>query len=129
MNASMVATPAMNEMASPQKSNGGKSGEASTSTTPSNVTPTTVILDLNPNDVIQGRGTGTAVYEGNVKFRNLIKEYKEEYMSADTKRHMKAAIANKVLNEIRSRGGRFVRKEKERKVARRSRQQGSVPRT
>ena len=115
MNASMVAILAMNETSSPQKSNGGKSGEATT--TPSNAArPTTVILELNPNDVIQGRGTGTAVYEGNIKFRKLINQYKEEYMSADTKRHMKAVIANKVLNEIRSRGGRFVRKEKERKV-------------
>jgi hypothetical protein len=68
-------------------------------------------LDLNPNDVLLGRGTGTAAYEGNIKFRKLIKEYKEIYTSVDTTRHMKVVIANKVLNEIRSRGGRFVRKE------------------
>ena len=109
MNASMVGILAMNETISPQKSNGGKaSGET---TTPYNAArPTAVILELNSNDVIQGRGTGTAVNEGNIRFRKLVNQYKKEYMSADTKRHMKKVIANKVFNEIRSRGGRFLRK-------------------
>jgi hypothetical protein len=110
MNASMVpvSSLAMSKTSSSQRSNGGKSGKT---TTPFNATPTTVVLDLNPNDVLLGRGTGTAAYEGNIKFRKLIKEYKEIYTSVDTTRHMKVVIANKVLNEIRSRGGRFVRKE------------------
>ena len=109
MNISMVATLAMSETNSCQRLNGGKSREAATRAP-------TVILDLNPNDVLLGRGTGTAVYEGNVKFRILIKEYKEKYMSEDTTRHTKAVIANRVLNIIRSRGGRFVRKVKEEKA-------------
>jgi uncharacterized protein (DUF2132 family) len=99
----------MSETNSCQGFNGRKSREAATCAP-------TVILDLNPNDVLLGRGTGTAVYEGNVKFRILIKEYKEQYMSDDTTRHTKAVIANRVVNIIRSRGGRFVRKVKEEKA-------------
>jgi hypothetical protein len=110
MNASVVpvSSLAWGKTSSSQRSNAGKSGKTST---PSNATPTTVVLDLNRNDVLLGRGTGTAIYEGNIKFRKLIKQYKEEYTSVDTTRHMKVAIANRVLNEIRSRGGRFLRKE------------------
>lgn len=68
------------------------------------------ITTLNPDDVLLGRGPGLAAYEGNMRFRELVEERKEEY-TGTTQRKQKSMIAEQVRDEIYSRGGRFLQKD------------------
>lgn len=67
-----------------------------------------IIEELNPNDVIMGRGAPIAFYEGNVRFRALVALHKSAYTSS-SRHHPKQAVAERVLKEVHARGGRFVR--------------------
>lgn len=67
------------------------------------------IVDLNDNDVLLGRGQPILNYSGNVQFRKLIQERKEQYTSTG-KHAVKDEIAREILDTIEARGGRFVRK-------------------
>lgn len=67
------------------------------------------IVDLNDNDVLLGRGQPILNYSGNVRFRKLIQERKEQYTSTG-KHAVKDQIAREILDAIDARGGRFVRK-------------------
>ena len=71
--------------------------------------PTTKMTSsLNANDVLLGRGKGSSDYIGNVRFRSLVNERKEEYTGSDNYNE-KSMIAREVYNEIHSRGGRFLK--------------------
>lgn len=62
------------------------------------------------NDVLFGRGAPIIRWQGNVKFRELIRGRKEEYLA--TRRHAhKDTIAREVIQEIEERrGGRFLKR-------------------
>ncbi|KAL3802941.1 hypothetical protein ACHAW5_008417 [Stephanodiscus triporus] len=66
-------------------------------------------FELNPNDVLCGRGSGPNYHVGNVEFRNLVMTRKAEYL-ASACRGTKGRIADDIINAVRSRGGRFLRK-------------------
>lgn len=66
------------------------------------------IRELNPNDVLSGRGGATNSYRGNKAFRELVKDYQQQYLKA--KKRDKPAVASIVVETIRKRGGRFLRR-------------------
>jgi len=65
--------------------------------------------DISSNDVMLGRGSRSIGNPGNVAFRQIVRQRKEEYC-ATTNRKTKATIARQVMNVVYSRKGRFVRK-------------------
>jgi hypothetical protein len=66
---------------------------------------------LGVNDILLGRGTGPNANQGNVRFRKLLEEMIVEKLQ-DPSRSMvsKTAVAMEVLQTIKERKGRFVRK-------------------
>lgn len=67
------------------------------------------VTELNPNDILLGRGAPVINYEGNVRFRELVSTRKTEYVG--TGRHqVKDEIARQIVAEIRNRKGRFLQK-------------------
>jgi hypothetical protein len=66
------------------------------------------ISDLNPHDVLLGRGTGPSDYIGNRAFRALCDDRKEQYTSLNQYKP-KAAIAKQIFDIITERGGRFLK--------------------
>jgi hypothetical protein len=66
------------------------------------------VTDLSPNDVLLGRGAFSINYVGNVIFREMCKDRKEEYKAA-LKRTEKNSIAKQIVYEVRARKGRFLR--------------------
>jgi hypothetical protein len=66
-------------------------------------------FELNHNDVLCGRGSGPNDRVGNIEFRNLVMTRKAEYLAAAS-RDAKGRIAYDIINAVRSRGGRFLRK-------------------
>lgn len=67
------------------------------------------ILELGDHDVLCGRGSGPNDRRGNIEFRNLIMVRKVDYLSAPS-RDAKGKIAKSIVETVRMRGGRFVRK-------------------
>eukprot|EP00934_Nitzschia_sp_Nitz4_P005550 Nitzschia sp. Nitz4//scaffold13_size275219//172280//173041//NITZ4_000890-RA/size275219-processed-gene-0.98-mRNA-1//1//CDS//3329536062//5540//frame0 len=63
---------------------------------------------LRDKDIVCGRGAPSLVHPGNQSFRELIKQHEPEYLCA--KRSDKPLIAMEVLEELRRRGVRFVRR-------------------
>ena len=66
-------------------------------------------FELNHNDVLCGRGSGPNDRVGNIEFRNLVFTRKAEYLAAPS-RDAKGHIASDIINAVRSRGGRFLKK-------------------
>ena len=66
------------------------------------------IRDVQPNDVLSGRGGATNSHSGNRAFRSLVKDYQPKYLAA--KKADKPSVASQVVEEIRRRGGRFLRR-------------------
>lgn len=66
-------------------------------TAPNCGTPTSMISD---SDVLCGRGAITNYHVGNLRFRNLVKSYKPQYLAAP--KLQKAAIAQQIVNIIRT---------------------------
>jgi hypothetical protein len=66
------------------------------------------ITELYANDVLSGRGGATNSYRGNRAFRDLVKEYQEQYLQA--KKRDKPAVASIIVEIVRKRGGRFLRR-------------------
>jgi hypothetical protein len=64
------------------------------------------VLELRPCDVLLGRGNAVANFEGNINFRKVVWEHKEAYKEAV--RNEKSRVAEDVIAEIESMGGRFV---------------------
>jgi hypothetical protein len=87
-----------------------KKRQLSSSEQPSTIQPSKRSRwSANVNDVLFGRGSGSALNEGNHRFRQLIMEYREPYLQAAF-RAEKNAIAQTIMNEvIFNRQGRFLR--------------------
>ncbi|CAB9504526.1 expressed unknown protein [Seminavis robusta] len=66
------------------------------------------IEDPGPNDVLFGRGTGSNMHSGNIRFRALIQKYKSVYR--DTPKKMKPSVSTKVVALWRAQDppGRFL---------------------
>jgi hypothetical protein len=62
---------------------------------------------VNENDVIHGQGCGSDAYIGNIRYRDIIDEKREEFRSAISYKE-KHEIAERVFHAIRSSGGRFL---------------------
>jgi len=56
---------------------------------------------LNPNDVLCGRGSGPNDYSGNINFRALVLERRDEYLSTSN-RASKAKIAKEIVGHVLS---------------------------
>jgi hypothetical protein len=67
-----------------------------------------IVYALGPNDVLMGRGTPISNNIGNMRFRDLIRTRKEEYLS-HWRHQIKHNIARQVHAEIIRRKGRFLR--------------------
>jgi hypothetical protein len=67
------------------------------------------IIEPNDSDVLLGRGNGTATRPGNINFRNIIWEHRQEYCEAG--RFDKVFVATKVLKAVASLDppGRFMK--------------------
>ena len=72
---------------------------------------------VKPCDVLFGRGSGPNDHEGNVLFRSLVKERKPEYMSTNH-RQTKAKIAQEIVDAVRARSGRFLKKAEPKDITR-----------
>lgn len=72
------------------------------------VAPVQYIRDIQPGDVLCGRGGATNSHSGNRAFRSLVKQYQPAYLKA--KKREKPAVASIVVDIIRKKGGRFLRR-------------------
>eukprot|EP00531_Pseudo-nitzschia_arenysensis_P019361 CAMPEP_0116142776 /NCGR_PEP_ID=MMETSP0329-20121206/15089_1 /TAXON_ID=697910 /ORGANISM="Pseudo-nitzschia arenysensis, Strain B593" /LENGTH=316 /DNA_ID=CAMNT_0003638035 /DNA_START=308 /DNA_END=1258 /DNA_ORIENTATION=+ len=68
------------------------------------------IKDILPSDVLSGRGGATNSHSGNRAFRSLVKQYQGDYLKA--KKRDKPDVAAVVVQKIREKGGRFLRRAK-----------------
>jgi hypothetical protein len=66
--------------------------------------------ELQELDIVCGRGAPTNYHYGNQAFKDLVGEYQTGYLCA--KRCDKPQLAMKVMDIVKERGGRFVRREK-----------------
>mmetsp|Transcript_1329 Transcript_1329/g.1663 ORF Transcript_1329/g.1663 Transcript_1329/m.1663 type:complete len:228 (-) Transcript_1329:159-842(-) len=64
--------------------------------------------DLTNDDILCGRGGATNNHVGNKQFRAIVAEHQPEYLSA--KKRDKAGIARRIVQVLRERGGRFLKK-------------------
>ena len=64
--------------------------------------------EINPNDVLSGRGGKVNAHPGNVGFRNLVNAFKRPYLAA--KKNEKVNIADRLVMQIRNMNppGRFL---------------------
>lgn len=77
------------------------------------VLPTTITdLAINPGDVLCGRGKLSFNHTGNKRFRDLVGGAVTAYNEAES-RLAKAAVVNSLVEEVRSSGGRFLRRDEE----------------
>jgi hypothetical protein len=67
------------------------------------------VTSLRPADVLFGRGSGPREHEGNVIFRNLVRERKGKYMATGS-RTVKENIARDTVNSVLAKNGRFLKK-------------------
>ena len=65
------------------------------------------VTELNPYDVLMGRGSPSAEYEGNLLFRKLVTQRREDYLKC-TRRLEKHKISQEIIEEIHGRGRRFL---------------------
>jgi hypothetical protein len=70
--------------------------------------PVEYITDIQPEDVLCGRGGATNSHSGNRAFRSLVKKYQAKYLKA--KKRDKPAVASIIVEEIREKQGRFLRR-------------------
>lgn len=74
------------------------------------IAPSGIIFELGEHDIVCGRGAPSNLQEGNKMFREMVEEYQAFYLCS--KRADKPKIAIQVMEEVRARGGRFVRRVK-----------------
>lgn len=69
-----------------------------------------LVTDINPNDVLKGRGGKINNHVGNVQFRELIARYRPMYFSETTTKGQKMQIANEIVQTVRNMNppGRFL---------------------
>jgi len=70
--------------------------------------PIEYIYNIHPTDVLCGRGGATNSHIGNRSFRELVDKHRNEYLKA--KKRDKPSVASYVVDLVRERGGRFLRK-------------------
>lgn len=70
--------------------------------------PIEYVTDVNPEDVLSGRGGATNSHSGNRVFRSMVKEFQDQYLKA--KKRDKPAVASIIVEKIRQKGGRFLRR-------------------
>jgi hypothetical protein len=70
--------------------------------------PVEYICDIMSEDVLSGRGGATNSHSGNRVFRTLVKQYQGQYLQA--KKRDKPAVASIIVELIRKKGGRFLRR-------------------
>lgn len=70
--------------------------------------PDQVIEQIQENDVLCGRGGETNNNVGNIRYRELVKHYQAHYLKA--KRRDKPKIARCIVDIIRRKNGRFLKK-------------------
>jgi hypothetical protein len=66
------------------------------------------ITEIHPQDVMSGRGGATNSHSGNRFFRTLVKEHQDEYLKA--KKRDKPGVAALIVERVRKRGGRFLKR-------------------
>jgi hypothetical protein len=72
--------------------------------------PDKIVLDPSEDDVCMGRGNAVNFRRGNANFRQLAREKATSYGEASTNdKTTKDDIATNMVNEIKRRGGRFLR--------------------
>ena len=64
-----------------------------------------------PHDVLSGRGARFNSHPGNIYFRGIIESCKQEYLDPRTKINEKAHINARIVANVRSLGGRFLKEE------------------
>ena len=85
----------------PKKDN-GKCGK--TAYTPYNQ------LDLKPADVLLGRGKRATLWDGNKRYKQLIRSYVASYVRAEKNRD-KTSITIRIVDHVHMLGGRFVKED------------------
>ena len=91
---------------SPSDDESRKRSRKRPTTTPSAL-PSEFITTLGPNDVLMGRGALSTDFEGNTRLRLLVQQRFEEYSRVSTRKD-KSQIAREIIQQVRSRGGRFL---------------------
>ena len=66
-------------------------------------------MSFNDNDVLCGRGGATNNHKGNTIFRELVVKHQPDYLKA--RKHEKKLIAQSIVDTIRQRGGRFLKRD------------------
>ena len=94
---------------SPQRRDDTGSNSARLSTPPPVSNEAIPDSNINDKDVLSGRGGGTNNHPGNKEFRSLVDQYRSEYVLS--KKWAKREIARNIVESIRSKGGRFLKKE------------------
>jgi hypothetical protein len=67
------------------------------------------VKDLNPCDVLLGRGTGPNEQTGNKYFREIVHQQKEAYFNK-TSRKEKAEIVWSTIEQVKAKNGRFLKR-------------------
>ncbi len=70
--------------------------------------PLEYISDIQPSDVLSGRGGATNSHSGNRAFRSLVKQFQDNYLKA--KKRDKPAVASLIVQKVRDKGGRFLKR-------------------
>ena len=70
--------------------------------------PMEYVRDIQPKDVLSGRGGATNAHSGNKEFRRLVHRHRREYV--DAKKKDKPAVAKRIVDLVREEGGRFLQK-------------------
>uniref|UniRef100_A0A7S1GM39 DUF6824 domain-containing protein n=1 Tax=Cyclophora tenuis TaxID=216820 RepID=A0A7S1GM39_CYCTE len=83
--------------------------DARSQDTPPPPSPQEVIGSVQEDDVLCGRGGETNHHPGNIRYRGLVKKYQLLYLKA--KRRDKPKIARLIVDTIRRRHGRFLKKD------------------
>ena len=67
--------------------------------------------ELGQNDVLLGRGTGPNEHIGNVRYRALVRDIlKAANFSSASDGQVKLKLAKQIVDEVQSRGGKFVKR-------------------
>lgn len=82
--------------------------------------PQVVVIDIDGpgiNDVMLGRGAGTNKHEGNIKFRDMCKDYQERYVAA-INNYEKYIITMEIFERVRKLNppGKFIDKDSKSKT-------------
>ena len=68
-----------------------------------------LIKELNDNDVLQGRGSGSMQNTGNIRFRSLVEKLRPAYVATSSRKE-KAKMISDMVQLIQLRKGRFLQR-------------------